>query len=37
MLLMSHPLKIELVDFERIKAHIHDKVYGYAGKVHDFD
>ena len=37
MLLMSHPLKIELADFERIKVHIHDRVYGYTGKVHDFD
>jgi len=29
MLLMSYPIKIESTDFERIKAQIHDRVYGY--------
>lgn len=29
MLLMSYPLEIEPEDFERIKAQIHDQVYGY--------
>lgn len=30
MLLMSYPMKIETADFERIKARIHDQVYGYS-------
>ena len=29
MLLMSYPAKIELENFEKIKALIHDRVYGY--------
>lgn len=31
MLLMSYPTKIEPEYFERIKAQIHDQVYGYRG------
>jgi len=29
MLLMSYPMKIEPEDFEKIKAQIHERVYGY--------
>lgn len=37
MLLMSYPMKIKTADFERIKAHIHDQVYGYSNEVQDLD
>lgn len=37
MLLMSYPLKIELADFERIKAQIHHQVYKYSGEVPNFE
>jgi len=37
MLLMSYPTKIETSDFERIKTRIHQRVYGYVGKVQDFE
>lgn len=35
MLLMSYPKKIETSDFEKIKAQIHDRVYGYNGEIRD--
>ena len=37
MLLMSYPTKIRTSDFERIKAEIHNRVYGYNGEVTDFE
>lgn len=37
MLIMSYPNKIETFGFEKIKAHIHDRVYGYGNEVRDFE